>query len=154
MVAYVNSSLDTCFHTGAFEGDVYAVLLSYSFTDCYGGFFRGCEFVFGCFWASGGGSNRVSSLRLSKGPLRLKKDGSNPCVAKPSSTAKSTRPSLISVIITREAPDSFAIALTRRPTAPAPMTRTVEPGKREPLRTARRVEWIATESGSMREAVP
>lgn len=53
----------------------------------------------------------------------------------------------------REAPESLAIAPTSRPTAPAPMIRTVDPGARLPLRSVRRVEWIATERGSIKDAV-
>ena len=59
-------------------------------------------------------------------------------------TAKLTRSSWISAIMTRLAPVYLAMAAQRRPTAPAPNMRTVLEG----ARAARRVPWIATPRGS------
>ena len=67
-----------------------------------------------------------------------------PCVAKPLEIAYSTRPSSTSMMVTIVQPDCRAMAATRRPTVPAPMTSAVEPGTGE----ARFREWIATDSGS------
>lgn len=59
-------------------------------------------------------------------------------------TAKSTRPWSMSAITTVVAPDILAIAATRRPTAPAPNTRTVLSCGSCALLDA----WIATPNGS------
>ena len=62
------------------------------------------------------------------------------------STANCTRPASISAITTVPAPDILAIAATSKPTAPAPNTKTVEPG----ASCARFDAWMATLRGSRR----
>jgi hypothetical protein len=71
-----------------------------------------------------------------------------PWVAKPLEIAYSTRPASTSIMVTIVHPDCRAMAATRSPTVPAPITRAVEPGTGE----ARLREWIATERGSRRAA--
>ena len=66
--------------------------------------------------------------------------------ANPLSTANRTRSSWMSAMTTLASQTALLMAAQRRPTVPAPNTRTVEPGARRALSDA----WRATDRGSTR----